>query len=130
MKKSIFQEALKIARSKLKNHPQFDCYPHYTFVIQDNKILEWATNACHEPPIHFGYHANLDYRPKLHAELFAYKRAKGLLHRDEFDIINIRLNKQGDTKMSKPCKSCYQFLSAVGCSKFYYSSDIGFLRLV
>lgn len=130
MKKHLIKHALTIAKNKLSLHPQFDCYPHYTFIIQDNKIVEWATNTCHEPPLHYGYHSRLDYRPKFHAELFAYKKARGLLAKKSFEILNIRLNKQGELKMSKPCESCHEFLTAMGCKRFYYSSEIGFLRLI
>lgn len=132
MKKSIFNAALQIAKSKLHKHPQVDCYPHYCFIVQDNRIIEWATNSSHIPPKHYGYHRTDDptFVPKLHAEVFAYKRAKGLLnHDDPFEIINMRFTKNGLMRLSKPCKSCFHLMKVFGCKKFYYSSEVGFLSI-
>lgn len=133
MKKAILREAVRIAKSKLHLHNELHNYPHYSFIIQNNKIIEWATNAHHEPPRHYGYHNrckhDIGYVPKFHAEVFAYKRAKALLTDNTFTIVNMRFNKAGQLKLSKPCTPCYELMSALGCSCFYYSSDIGFLQL-
>ena len=129
--KRLINESVRIARSKIMNHPQRDCYLHYSFIIQDNKIVEYSTNGTWEPPVYFGYHRfEGDSKPKLHAEIWAYKKARGILnHRENFQVINIRLNKQGEIKMSKPCKACYHLMTSFGCNKFWYSSEIGFLEL-
>jgi len=132
MKASIIRDVLSIARNKLPNHPQLDCYPHYAFIIQNNKVIEWATNVSHTPPIHLGYHKKFtdSSGPKYHAELFAYKRARPLLDNDEpFEVINLRLNKAGTLKLSRPCPACYNFLSVVNCRAIHYSSEVGFLKL-
>lgn len=131
MKKSIFNSAVKIAKSKLHKHPEAHCYAHYSFIVQNNKIVEWATNCAHIPPKHYGYHRNNDmtFIPKFHSEVFSYKKAKGLLEDDCFEIINIRLTRNGEVKLSKPCNCCLKLLRSLGCKKFYYSSEYGFLSL-
>jgi len=127
MKKSLLNIALKIARDKICNHPQLEHWIHYSFIIQNNAIIEWATNLSFDPPIHYGYKNRIDdvkYRPKLHSEIVCYKRAKGLLIKNKFfEIINIRLNKQGEVRLSKPCPCCYEIMKELGCSKFYYSTN-------
>lgn len=128
MKKSLLDVALYTARKKLPLHPELGRFLHYSFVVQNNKIIEWATNAgkC-EPPRHYGYHkADITYRPKYHAEIRAYRRAKGLLNGNPFQIINIRLNKQGVLRLSKPCRCCFDLMTVLGCTKFYYSYKNGF----
>ncbi len=131
MKKSLFTEVVRIARSKLPSHPERSCYCHYSFVIQDNKIVEWGTNNRHEPPKHYGYHRPWDgtFRPKFHSEAYAYKRARGLLTDDSFEIINVRLVKSGELRLSKPCRPCFELLASLGCKRFYYSSEVGFMDL-
>ena len=131
MKKSILKECLRISNAKLPHHPELGKYLHYSFIIQSCKIIEWATNATHEPPIYLGYHRYDDstYKPKYHSECFAYKKAKGLIGDDPFDIINIRLGMDGQVKLSKPCKACYRLMKILGCEKFYYSCEIGFMEL-
>jgi len=132
MKKSILKSVCRIAREKLSLHPELNNFPHYSFIVQDNKIIEWATNIKLEPPKHWGYHKlNNDWGfvPKFHSEVFAYKKARGILNDSTFEIINLRFNKKGELKLSKPCQSCFELMIEFGCTKFYYSSDIGFLEL-
>jgi len=131
MKKRLLSLSLKLAKDKLVNHPERSHYAHYSFIVQNNKIVEWATNVNFEPPIHYGYHTNSDpsFCPKFHAEIFAYKRARGILDDESFEVINIRLNKTGSVRLSKPCKHCFRFMKAMNCRKFYYSSEAGFLTL-
>lgn len=131
MKKSLLNNAMKIAQEKLHTHPQLSNFPHYSFVIQNNQIIEWAPNTAMEPPRHYGYHRTNDtgFKPKYHSETLAYKRARGLISEKDFEMINIRLNKKGEIRLSKPCKPCFELMSALGCRYFYYSSEVGFLKL-
>lgn len=132
MKKSIINVVLKTARDKLDNHPQTGHWMHYSFIIQYNKLIEWATNLNYDPPLHYGYRTrinDINYKPKIHSEIASYKKAKGILKKDYFEIINIRLNKMGELRLSKPCVCCYEILKALGCRSFYYSCDIGFLKV-
>ena len=65
-----------------------------------------------------------------HAEVDAYRKAKGILnHDDRFEIVNIRLNKNSDLRISKPCAFCHDFLKAVGCRIVHYSTNEGFERI-
>lgn len=132
MKKSILQSAYRIAKEKLSLHPEYENFPHYSFIVQNNKIVEWATNANHTPPIWYGYHARCSdssFVPKYHSEIFAWKKARGLLGNNSFEIINLRLNKKGFLRLSKPCQPCYFLMKELNCNKFYYSSDMEFLEL-
>lgn len=128
MRKSLLKDALKIARVKLPHHPEFCKYPHYSFIIQDNKIVEWGVNRSSlAPPIHYGYCSlykdDDGFIPKMHAEINAYQKAKGILNLNKFEMINIRLSRKGFTRCSAPCKCCYVLLKELGCKKFYYSAD-------
>lgn len=134
MKKSLLKQSLQIAVNKLLFHPEYDKYIHYSFIVQGNKIIEWGMNNAKTPPIHHGYQSrmkNLDFSAKTHAEPEAFRKARGLLDlRKPFDMINIRLNKAGELRISKPCVCCYNLLKSLGCHKFYYSCDLGFMELV
>jgi len=133
MKKNLLYSAIKTAQTKLKHHPErIKGFIHYAFIVQHNQIVEWATNGRLEPPLHYGYHSSkndITFVPKFHAEIWAYKRARGILEDGFFEIINIRLNKLGKLRLSKPCRPCFELLSAVGCKNFYFSSEVGFLEL-
>ena len=135
MNKRILRDCLKIAKDYLPKHPEKETgnYFHYAFVIQNNKIIEFATNNSGEPPKQFGYHNRGhwdDFSPKRHAEYNAGIKAKGLLERDvKWDIVNIRLNGSGEMRNSYPCVCCMGFLTSIGCSKCYFSTDIGFAKI-
>lgn len=131
MKKSLLELMLKIARSSLPTHPQRNYFPHWTFVIQNNSLIEWATNAAGDIEHHECYkHRISSGRPKVHSELQALRRASGLLDRRRgWEVINIRLNRVGNTRLSKPCRCCYDLLCKSGCERFWYSSEIGWLRI-
>ena len=45
------------------------------------------------------------------------------------DKDNIRLNKQGILRLSKPCYHCYMFLKIVGAKCVWFSTDVGFARM-
>lgn len=131
MKKSLFNETLAIARRGIPKHGEYNHFLHFSFVIQSNKIIDWGMNNKRIPAIHNGYHNrinDLSYSPKTHSEVDAWKKAKGLLDKKKsFNLINIRLNKKGEIRNSRPCECCFEILKAMGCSKFYYSSSVGFL---
>jgi len=131
MKRNLLNIALKTSLEKLNNHPEYDCYPHYTFIVQNNKILGYGCNMRGEPPIHLGYHKRLNGgRPKNHSEYVAYRKMVGLLNKKEFDIINIRLNRKKEVKNAHPCSCCLNFLKEIGCKNIYYTTEIGWSKLI
>jgi len=129
MKMTILRECMRIARKKLPHHPEFLCYPHFAFIIQDNKLVEWAYNTTTDnPPVHFGYKTRFyDGRmTKNHAEFNAFRKAKGIINpARSFECINIHLKKSGRIGMSAPCVCCYGFLQEIGCAACYYTTDNG-----
>lgn len=131
MKKSLLLEAVQFAKAKMHNHPEFDKFIHFSFIVQHNKIIGYGRNCAQEPSKHYGYHqlsSDKTFKPKTHSEINAFKKTKGIINWDwKFSIINVRLNRLGQVRLSKPCRCCYNLLKALGCSEFYYSSDIGFL---
>lgn len=129
MRKSLLNEALKIAAANLENHPEYQHYAHFSFVVKDNQIVEWATNNSHTPPKHMGYGARIKgAKPKTHSELMAYKKARRILGKRSFQMINVRLNRSYQVRLSKPCVCCDNIMREMGCTKIYYSSEVGFLR--
>lgn len=131
MKNGLIREALRIAREKLPSHPQFSNWPHFCFIVQGNQIVEWGYNTENDPPIHMGYQTRLGgANSKTHAEVNAYRAAKGLLTVNKpFESINIRLSRQGDLRLSAPCTCCANFLKTMGCTRCWFSIDMGFAKI-
>ena len=128
MKKRLLQQAVAYALDKLPNHPELLHFPHFSFIVARGKIVSWATNTRIEPPIHYGYHRSWDetYKPKFHAEISAYKKAT---ISETFEIINIRLSRHGEIRLSKPCHPCCKLMTKLGCKRIWFSSEAGFLSL-
>lgn len=134
MKKSLLDAALKIARDTLNKHPEYRHFMHWSFIIQNNKIVDWSTNDSGIPPIHFGYRSRLqnnEVAEKKHAEFKVFFKCRGLINFDKrWDVINIRLNKTGELRMSKPCVCCYGLLKEFGCSTIYFTTNYGFAKVI
>lgn len=126
MKKSTIQKCLKVAieHNTPKHHPQWGDFQHFSFVIKDNKIIEWSTNYSGQPLIFKGYQ---DHQ-KIHSEIMAFRRARKLLGKDlgEFEMLNIRLSRQNKLRGSKPCECCDRWLRDSGCKRIIYSTDDNF----
>jgi len=124
MNKRILDTCLSIARNRNteKHHPEYGAFMHFSFVVKDNKILEYATN-------HSGvtrYSKFYSRVSKTHAEAAAYNRAKGLMRKgSEWEMVNIRLNKDGDIKNSAPCSGCSILLKLFGCRKVWFTTSDG-----
>lgn len=128
MKKSLIKACNTIAvndLTRLVNNPNQRFF-HWTFVISGNKLVGVGRNRRGENQFkNFGYLETAN----LHSEQDAYWRTKGLLTKKQFQVLNIRLNKQGNLMLSKPCPCCFRFLTFFGCEQFYYSTKNGFDKI-
>ena len=124
MKKTLLRDCLRKAKEKNATHPQK--FKHYTFIIQDNKILEYGVNRSAEPLVEHGYPAY----GKIHSENDAYRKAKGLLLPGKWEAVNIRLSKKGLTRLSLPCSCCASYLRELGCAAVTATTDYGWARVV
>ena len=61
---------------------------------------------------------------KMHSEIDAYFKAKGLIRNESFEVVNIRLTKTSRVASSKPCSCCYEFLRKTGAKKIYFTTNI------
>jgi len=119
MTKRLLDDCVRLAKILVHKHTQH--FQHYTFVVRDNKIIEWGTNKSAEPLIFLGYSPH----QKIHSEFMAWRAAKGLLHGKEFEMVNVRLGKKSEIKISKPCEVCYAWLLTLNCSHIWYTTSSG-----
>lgn len=130
MRKRIIKQCLSLARTKNNpdSHPEWGNFHHFSFIIQNNKILEMGFNRKGPPLEGFGYSQEFG---KIHSENDVYRKAKGIIdHSKAFDVVNIRLNKRDQLRLSKPCSCCSNFLGVVGCRHIYFSTNNGFAKVI
>ena len=120
MNRNLIRHCLQIARDRLHNHPHYDRgFIHFSFLIVNNNVLEIGVNRRADVPIHYGY----EEYSNLHSEVDAYRKSRGLIGNDSFEIFNVRLNKSGELRNSKPCPNCAYLLNQLGCERFFYTTD-------
>lgn len=136
MKQRLLSQAHAMAVDKLPRHPLFDTDSqlHFSFIVVDGSILTYGMNNHAVPERHWGYE-RLNrgwggYRASTHAELAAFKRARGLHKSDEFDLINVRLGAGYRLLLSAPCIVCRSWLGAVGCRRVTFSVDGGWAEMI
>ena len=102
-------------------HPEWNHYHHFSFIVQDSKIVGFGTNRCSSPLTFLGY---ADHT-KMHSETDAYFKCKGILEKDKrFEMVNIRLTNTNKIASSQPCKCCSAFLSNMKCTKIWFTTNI------
>src|SRR5690606_38750264 len=103
----ILRECLKRSLATMDKHPQYKHYIHYSYAIVDGKIVCVGLNKQETPPLHYGYHDKVS-EPKIHSELDAYRklRKRVRINQTDWELVNVRLNRSGEIKISKPCRVC------------------------
>lgn len=121
MKRKILDNCLQIAMQNNIKHPEWDHYHHFSFIIQNNAIVEWGTNRPSSPMILLGYPPYT----KMHSEVDAYFKAKGLMQKGVgFEVVNVRLTKTYRIRASDPCKCCFGFLRNLGCKRVWFTTNM------
>jgi len=99
---------------------------HTTFIVRKNRIQKIGINSDKTHP------ANLKYSYKgkdgtdirrfigLHSELSAILKY-GKEDCSDCTFINVRIDRNGETAISKPCIGCQDLLRQVGFKKVFYS---------
>ena len=102
---------------------------HWSFVFQRG-LVEWGVNLVGTPSGYqkLGYHPERHY---LHSEVTAWNKAVGLMDRRRpWSMVNVRLNRQGEVRMARPCQVCEAYMRSCGCREVHYTTDDGFSRML
>lgn len=126
MKKALLADCIRIAQDKLLDHPQYEHFPHWSFGIWQGKIIATGINRGHEPAKLFGYHRP-NFVPKLHSELDCILKCRRSLR--DLDIVNVRLNRKGEARLSMPCRRCRELLSVMEIKNIYFTTESGWGKL-
>lgn len=104
---------------------------HFSFIFKRNKLISIGQNKIEESPkvVQFARRHNIEQMkkwPYLHSEIDAISKVWGRIYLDStYTIVNVRLSKKGELRMSKPCASCHEVISCLGI-KVVYSTEDGY----
>jgi tRNA(Arg) A34 adenosine deaminase TadA len=125
----ILDECLRIARRKNSTHPlrrQGWKYIHWSFVVQDGKILSVGVNRNAGIEVML---PGLRDGKKIHAEQDAYRRVEEGKNRLQLQrkwyMVNVRLNRKGEVRNSDPCYRCRYLLMWLGIDRIIFTIDEG-----
>ena len=120
MKRKLLSKCYCTALNVLDKHCQ--PYKHYSFVVQKNRIVGYGINNNGPANITLGYPSY----SKIHSEVDAYFKNKAFIDiQFPFEIVNIRMMKNGRLRDSNPCPCCFGFLSSLNCNRIWFSTNIG-----
>lgn len=94
---------------------------HVAFLVKGGKIVRVGWNKNKTVPVtnHHPYHTGLIGK---HAELdVIYKQQSDWL--DSYELVVIRINRNLEFAMSKPCAGCRSFIKQFGLSAVWYSDS-------
>lgn len=135
----LLEKSYEIALENLDKHPLYNekkCFLHYSFLIINEDIHTWATNNRITPDRRWGYEKlrrwDDSYIPGTHSELGVIQKCFNFLKHQvkEWGIINIRLNRRGELRLSAPCFVCRGWLQALGCSKIVFTVENGWSEMI
>lgn len=104
------------------HHPEWGNYHHFSFIVQNNKIIGYGTNKTVPKGMMkiFGYKQT----SKLHSETNVFFKCRSLIGKDPFEIVNIRLTRTNKIRNSHPCECCMNFLLGFNCKSVYFTTDL------
>lgn len=136
MNKKLIERCVSISRKEWENHPyrkltlsnRMVNFMHWSFVIQRNKLIDWADSIKKgEPILRYGYK---DGRHRIHSEPSAIRKAFGLMDRRKgFELFNVRIGFDGKIRNSKPCNVCHNLIKAFGCTQCFYTDGDGVSKI-
>ena len=122
----IIDTSIKIA-TKLNVYAE-KSHRHFAFLFLRNKLLSIGQNnmattsgVAHKFGKRFG--GKPPEFPFLHAEIDAIAKLWGETYiSNRMSLVSLRLNKQNELLMSKPCKDCDVIIKSLGPKVIYFDS--------
>ena len=130
MNRRIYNRALEICRA-LKPQAQTGSKFHVSFLVKKSRITCIGVNNYNRVHLahRFGEYSSFkfpgsQYRPSLHSECSLAIRA-GLESWEGFEMLNIRIDNNGEAANSKPCANCAKVVAALHPKRAFYSVSNG-----
>jgi hypothetical protein len=98
---------------------------HVSLILNKNRIISIGTNSfkTHPKAKEIGYHYE-----EMHSELEAFQRVPYNLKKKKLVLVNVRFNRFGELRMSKPCELCLPWCKEI-FDEIYYTNDTGLVRM-
>lgn len=116
-------EALLTKRYSPADFAPHNRYHHLTLILDKGRVLAVGRNdekSTHPLAKKYGYWGCV-----VHSELAAIVKLRGTRVPRRASIFNIRVDKHGTVRHSKPCAKCQRLLRDYGVRQVKYTTDTG-----
>jgi len=98
---------------------------HISLIFSKNRLVSVGANyfKTHPKAKKLGYLYN-----EMHSELDAYRKVPKYMKNKKLTLINVRMNADGELRMSRPCEVCSGWCIEI-FDRIYYTDNEGFKRL-
>lgn len=130
LKSSIIKKCIYLAESSsfINQNNKRQPFKIGAIIFKGSSVLGYGTNSIRScKRIKNKYKKFIE---SLHAEQHAIISVKNRKTLKGASILVIRLNKNNELRLAKPCEMCMGFIKHVGISKIYYSTNNGEIKLM
>lgn len=110
-------------------HKPESSFKHFSFIVKGTRIYSVGWNSTTKPGAMIDGHRFIYPRGGAHSEADSISNLSDLNICRKGTMVNIRLNKRGQLRNSRPCYICQKIIESVGFNRVYYSTDSGFEML-
>lgn len=125
-----FEKYIEISKGLMPNNFQNKTF-HTTFIVKKNKIIKIGINSYKTHPRNLRYNhrgkdngADIRMYVAIHSELSAILKY-GKDDCSDCIFVNVRIDKNGQPNIAKPCCGCSDLLNQVGYKRIYYTDSLG-----
>ena len=98
---------------------------HVSLIFYKKQLVSIGTNSfkTHPRAKEIGYRYD-----EMHSELDAYTKISNKYKGEKLNLVNVRYNKHGQLRMSRPCVLCIPWCCEI-FDKIYYTTNDGLIQL-
>ena len=125
----MFERYIQISKALMADHFTAKTF-HTTFILKKNRLQKIGINLdkTHPENLKYKYYGKegVDIRSRvgIHSELSAIMKY-GKEDCSDCVFVNIRIDKNGNQTIAKPCKGCQDLLRQIGYKKVFYTNEKG-----
>ena len=125
----MFERYVEITKALMAEHFTARTF-HTTFILRKNRLQKIGINNGKTHPENLKYKYFSKDGTDIRSFVGVHSELSAILKYGEEDcsdcvFVNIRIDKNGNLTISKPCAGCQDLLNQVGYKKVYYSNEKG-----
>jgi hypothetical protein len=126
MEQIALKRALRLMHQEWKQDKSRASF-HYAFALRKSRVVAFGKNNLFDASktaLKIGRSLNIDKwkeYPYIHAECDVIAKLDEKYDKDELVIISLRINRNGEFRLAKPCINCQKTLEILGYKNVWWS---------